>query len=258
MLGLSPNRLATQPFLIVVFGMLVSSQEAAAEDLLFGFNSNGLTGLSTAEIPLQESQLSVSALPLGTVFNEVDNSGLGIDSRSLSSDGDITKLNRIGGVNSPDFEAMTFSFSRSGVLESINLDGLKDETLEYFSLELPNGVALSLFDFEVELRLNQQGFQLSDLGVPNPTLADGSRDDFVGLDIPFLAGEIFTLTYREIDYDNAVLPGYRPEDDFGRPTGDLPNGARLQGLGFTTVPEPHACWLILGLALSSIVFRSSE
>ena len=116
----------------------------------------------------------------------------------------------------------------------------------------------SLFDFEVELRLNPQGFQLSDLAVPNPTLADDSSDNVSGLAIPFAAGQIFTLTYGEIDYDGAVLPGYFPADDHGQPTGDLPNGARFQGPVVNAIPEPasilFACWAfsVVSLARPSI------
>lgn len=223
-----------------------------AGEINFGFNRNGLSGFSTAGIALQSGQFNLIAMPLGATLNEEDNSGVGVDSTNAlnSSDADVTKLNQISGSPFTGFEGVTFSFNRPGVLQRVDLDGLKDETLEYVTLTTPQGVVLSLLDFEVELRLNQQGFQLSQLGVPNPTLADGPGDDFTGLSIPFLANELFTLTYGQIDYDGAVLPGYQPEDDLGRPTGDLPNGARLQGLGFTLVPEPNTGLILLTLFAS--------
>ena len=129
------------------------------------------------------------------------------------------------------------------MLTELLFDGLKDETLEYFSIELPDSTVLSFFDFEVEMRLNDQGFQLADLGVPNVTQADDASDDLTGLSVPFAAGDRITITYGEIDFTN-VLPGYVPL------VGGVGNGSRFEGVSI--VPEP-ASLLLGGLSLALLV-----
>ncbi len=221
---------------------LLGVNSARAGSFIFASNANGLTGSANATLVGSDIDLTIAVGAAGAVLNESDSDGMGIDSTGIAgvTDSSSSKLNVLGGVSAGQGESLTFSFSHDGVLDGLLFDGLKDEPLEYFSLELPGGSVLSLFDFEVEMRLNHQGFNLSDMGVPNPTQADGPNDDFSGLAIPFSAGEVFTLTYGEVDYDGSVLPGYYPADNNLNPTGDLPNGARFQGVQATAVPEPGA------------------
>ena len=221
--------------------------KALAELFLLGADANGITGSANASLTTGVFQMDVGAVPQGAVFNELDSEGLGIDTSGIAgvtdggSSGDPRKFNIIDGTAAVSGmgETVTFSFAQNGILRSLLFDGLKDETLEYFSIEFPDASVISFFDFETELRLNQQGFQLSQLGVPNPTLADDSSDDFIGLGYIFLAGEEFTITYGEIDYTN-VIPGYDPLG-----SQKLGNGARLSGIEVTPVPEPTTA--LLGL-----------
>lgn len=237
-------------FLIV----LLCANNSRAGDFVFANSTSGLTGLVSSTLIESDIQLSIAVGATGAVFDESNSDGLGIDSSGISGalDANSSKFNVLGGTGQG--ESLTFSFSENGILDKLGFDGLKDEPLEYFSLELPNGSVLSLFDFEVEMRLNDQGFQLSDLGVPNPTMSDGHSDDFSGLAIPFAAGEIFKLTYGEIDYDGSVLPGYYPADDNLIPTGDIANGSRFEGISATVVPEPGSLTLAL-LAGCSVLRR---
>jgi hypothetical protein len=69
----------------------------------------------------------------------------------------------------------------------------------------------------------------------NPILCQDEEDDLYDLNYRFAAGEIFKLTYGEVDF-NSLLPGYVPVVD------QVPNGARLQGLA--VIPEPTATMLV--------------
>jgi hypothetical protein len=146
-------------------------------------------------------------------------------------------------------ESLTFSFDRPGILDKLFFDGVKDETLEFFTLRVPNGNELTIFDFEAEFRLNFQGFVPGNLGLPNFTLCDDATDDISELGIRFRPGERFTLTYGQIDYAT-MLSGYVPMNSGGVPTGDVANGARFEGVSVTLLPEPHSLWL---MALGALV-----
>ena len=69
------------------------------------------------------------------------------------SDSDADKLNILGGTSAGQGESINFSFDHSGVLEEVFLDRMKDQTLEYFQLQVPGGPVVTLFDFVVEFRL---------------------------------------------------------------------------------------------------------
>ena len=226
--------------------MLVCAGHVSADTFIFGRRANGLTGLSSGTVAGNETTLSIAVATPGAVMDESDSDGMGIDATTVAgvTDASDTKFNMLTGSITGG-EAVTFSFDQPGILNSLLFDGMKDESLENFILTTPDGTIYTLFDFEVEMRLNHQGFQLSDMGVTNPTQALDSSDDIVGLNIPYQAGEVFTLTYGEVDYDGAVLPGYYPADNNLNPTGDTPNGIRFEGIVVTVVPEPAT--LALGL-----------
>lgn len=234
----------------------LAANSAFAGSFNFASNANSLTGLASSTLIQPDIQLSIAVASPGAVIDDSDSDGLGIDSSAITGviDDKDSKLNVLKGAAAGQGESLTFSFDKHGLLDQLRFDGLKDEPLEYFSLTLPTGQVLTLFDFEVEMRLNHQGFVLADLAVPNPTMADGPNDDFSNLAIPFAPGDIFTLTYGEIDYDGTVLPGYYPADNNLNPTGDLPNGSRFQGLTATPIPEPTTL-TITTLALTACITK---
>jgi len=213
---------------------------ALGETISFGGNVHGLTGSATAMLIQGPYHMSMVAGPAGAVLNENHGSALGVDSRrvvgavDLGPTQDIDKINILGGVPgvAGAVETVAFSFNRSGVLLGLRFDGVKDENLEYVRLELPNGDVLAMFDFEVPLRLTHQGFTVAALAVSNPLFLDDERDDIDGLNIPFLPGQTFILSYGEAPFP----PGYVPRQN------DLPNGIRWQGL--VVVPEPGVLCLV--------------
>mgnify|MGYP001813834937 CR=1 FL=1 len=235
------SKLASALATIVSSTVLLHGNVTHAESFIFGNNSNGLVSLPSATLISGASQIYLEPVHPGAISNESDSDGLGIDTSNIAnvldggSLGDPSKFNIIDGTSSVsgEGEAIKFSFNHDGILQNLFFDGLKDETLEYFSIEFPDATTISFFDFEVELRLNNQSYQLSDLGVPQPTLANDASDDFIGLNYSFHTGEEFTITYREIDFVNA-LPGYTPT------VGGFGNGARFQGLEVIVVPEPSS------------------
>lgn len=228
---------------------LICAGHATAGSFIFTSNANGLTGTAGGTLSNGGVTLNIATGTPGALIDESHGKGMGINSSGVAGAIDVNtnKFDVPGGTLAGLGESMTFSFDQPGVLDSLLFDGMKDESLEYFALTLPSGTVLTLFDFEVAYRLNLQGFNLSDTGVPNPTQADDAGDDFTGLNIPFAAGEVFTLTYGEIDYDGAVLPGYYPADDNLDPTGDIANGSRFEGIRVTVLPEPGA--LMMGLIM---------
>ena len=221
-----------------------------AESFVLGSNANGIAGLASATINQGSFELSLEAGPTGAVFNESDSDGAGINTRGISgvidggASGDPDKFNIIDGAAavSGTGEFAIFSFDQPGVLETLLFDGLKDETLEYFTVEFRNSSIVTFFDSQVESRLADQGFLLSDLGVPNPTIAPTEDDDYEDVEYAFAAGEQFKVTYGQIDFTN-VLPGYVPVG------GGSGNGARFQGVVVRAIPEPSA------LVLSVIVLH---
>ncbi|TWT95253.1 hypothetical protein Pla108_33970 [Botrimarina colliarenosi] len=227
------------------------SLAVAAEAASFRFEStadpaNGLTAATKSDGGLA---MSFQAAPAGAVF-DVRTSGLGLNSRAIAgvSDGEIDKFNRLGGSLAGQSETLTFSFDKPGFITSLDFDGVKDESFEYFRLETPGGEVLSIFDSQIGLRL----VDLSLITEPNVTLLteEGSPDDdLFDIAIPFGAGEVFTLTYREYTPDPTnYQPGFSPL---------VPNGARFQGLTAILAPEPASALscLFAGVAIGSIKSR---
>lgn len=244
---------------VAMIVLIFASNDASAEGFIFGSNANGLAGLADATLDDGGFQVSLEAGPMGAVFNESDSDGLGIDSRGIDgvsdggSVGDPDKLNIVDGTApvSGQGEFVTFSFNAPGVLEMLLFDGMKDETLEYFTIEFPDASVVTLFDSQVGVRLTDQGFQLSDLGVPNPTLAPAEDDDYPAIEYPFAAGEQFTLTYGQIEFASE-LPGYVPT------TGGSGNGARFEGIVVRVIPEPTSVALSLAAVACSLLARRSR
>lgn len=217
-----------------------------AETFQFGGNANGLTDHAAETISRGEFRLTLKAGPAGALLNENDNGGLGINTRGIDgvpdggSGGEPDKFNIIDGTApvSGQGESVLFSFDRAGQLQGLLFDGLKDETLEYFTIEFPDGSITTFFDFEVDRRLTDQGFSVASLGVANPVLADGASDDFTGINYRFAAGEEFAVSYGEIAF-TTVLPGYAPTE------AGVGNGARFEGIVVVAVPESSSAMLTL-------------
>jgi hypothetical protein len=223
---------------------------AHAASFLFGTNAGGANGVIYGQLDRSSAQLTrgqftatFDAAPIGALLDDRDAQGLGVDTSPLTnvSDsgnvGESTKFNVIDGTNpvSGQGESMNFSFDHSGVLKTLLFDGVKDETLEYFSLTLPNGSVVTIFDSQTEYRLSVQGYHLADLQVPNPVQAQTEDDDLTDINYPFSAGEVFTITYGEGDY--GLIPDYHTNPDFPQFPNAVGNGARFQGV-VVAVPEP--------------------
>jgi hypothetical protein len=243
--------------LALVASVGVACQRVTGETLIFEDNLHALTGQTSTAVTVGGFVGSLNAGPPGATFNENDRAGLGIDNRPVAgstADTGInrgaTKFNIIGGSGplAGSAEFITFSFNRSGVLQDLLFDGLKDESLEFFELLLPSGVKRTIFDSQTLAKLTDQGFDLADLQVMNPVLCQDEEDDLYDLNYRFAAGEVFTLTYGEVDF-NSLLPGYVPVVD------QVPNGARLQGLA--VIPEPTTTMLAMA-SLMIVGARSSS
>jgi hypothetical protein len=204
----------------------------AAEFFQLTSHQHGITGTSSSSITQGAFSLALTAGPTGAVLNETNSGGLGIDSGALigptgETVADRSRFSRISdGLHAGAGEFVEFSFSQPGTIAGLLFDGVKDETFEYFRLDLPSGGALTIMDVEVELRLKEQGFSLAAIALPNLTFLKDGNDDNLGLAIPFQAGDEFRLTYGEYPYP----PGYAPRG------GEIPNGARWEGL--IVAPEP--------------------
>jgi len=169
---------------------LINCSRAHAASFLFGSEAGGTNGAIFSQVDRSTATLTegvftayFAAGPVGALLDDRDSQGMGIDTSQLlgvsdgGSVGDVTKFNIIDGTNavSGQAESVSFSFDRPGVLKSLLLDGVKDETLEYYSLVLPNGTVLTIFDSQTEFRLSNQGYHLTDLQVPNPVQAQTQR-----------------------------------------------------------------------------------
>lgn len=238
---------------IAIVGLIGS--HVTAETFFFSnATPSGLDGLAAGNVIKPEVTASFAAAPNLAII-DTDAGRLGVDSRAIPGvvDPFPNRFNLMQGALAGQGESIRFSFDRTGFLNVLYFDGMKDETLEYFRLELPNGSVRTIFDFEAEMRLNFQEFEVADLNVLGFTLADDATDDVSGLHIPFSAGGVFTLTYGQIDYAT-LLPGYVPKNSAGVPTGDLPNGARFEGLSVTIVPEPGTL-ILAALPLAMLCVR---
>lgn len=248
----------TNPILrcvLVLIAELSSQSNTFAISFHFGTDiggeNNAYVGQPVANIVSEGTTATFTAAPIGTLLDDSDAQGLGIDSRSLSdaidgtATGDRTKFNLLeGSHNSTSLgESLTFSFNQAGVLNDILFDGVKDETLEYFILTFPNGYQITIFDSQAEYRLDLQGYHLTDLNVPNPIECQFEDDDLTGINYPYLADEVFTLTYGEGNY--ADVPNYQDQSTFPQFPNALGDGSRLQGIVVTSIPEPTSVLLFL-------------
>lgn len=242
-------------FCAVLLAISVLVEPLSAASFQFGRNANGLTGLANATLSNDGFDLQLKVGPDGALFNENESAGLGVDTSGIDgvtdggSVGDRGKINIIDGIAAVSGigEFVTFSFDQPGILETLLFDGVKDETLEYFTIEFPGASVVTFFDSQTVLRLTDQGFTLADLDVPNPTIAPTEDDDYEAIDYPFAADEEFTVTYGEIDF-GTVLPGYVPR------TGGAGNGARFEGIVVRAIPEP-ACVTLVCVAVVCFVAR---
>jgi hypothetical protein len=235
---------------------LVGAEVFALRSNLHG---STITGHASAAIAHGAYTMSLAAQPGGALLNEIHGQGLGVNSAGIPGavdSGDAASIDKFNVLTGPlvppgTTESVSFSFNRAGVIRDLLFDGLKDETLEYMKLRLPSGDELTFFDLEAGGRLAAQGFSLAGLPVPNPTLLNGLEDDYLGINLPFQAGDTFVLSYGE-----APFPvGYAPL------TGDQPpNGARWHGI--VVVPEPAAASLgglaVLAFAASARFARARK
>jgi hypothetical protein len=213
--------------------------DARGETFRFGRGINGFDNTPSATLVQGDVEMTLAPFTPGAVMTEVSSAGMGINTQPVVGSADPTHavFNLIGGDGplAGSGEALVFSFNRPGVLTGIDFDGIKDELLEYFLLESESGVAVYFFDSTANMP------DVPNLVHPEPLNAaigagvisgdvvllwevDGLYDDEVyGLSIPFAAGEQFTLTF------GAVPPPFSQ---------GASNGARLQGITISTVPEP--------------------
>lgn len=231
-----------QVTLLALVASLTIGQPIAAQAASFRFETSAdpTNGLALATKTVEGRTMSIAASPVGAVL-DVRFGGLAVNSRGIAgaTDGGIDRFNVLGGGLAGVSEAIRFSFDAPGVITMLDFDGVKDESFEFFQLHTPRSGVWSIFDSQIGLRL----VDLSLINEPNLTLlteAGSADDDLFGIAIPFAAGEVFTLAYREYTPDPSnYQPGFVPE---------RPNGARFQGLEVTFVPEPAA-----GAALASLL-----
>jgi hypothetical protein len=224
---------------LVAFQAIYHPITAQAATFRFESSADPVNGQSFAAKTVEGRTMSLAASPAGAVL-DVRFGGLGVNSRAIvgATDSGIDRFNVLGGGFAGESESIEFSFDAPGVITTLDFDGVKDESFEFFQLTTPRSGVWSIFDSQIGLRL----IDITLIDEPNLTLlteAGSPDDDLFGIAIPFAAGEVFTLTYREYTPDPSnYQPGFVPE---------APNGARFQGLEVTFVPEPSA-----GLLLASV------
>lgn len=209
------------------------------ETFSFGANANDLVGAASKTLVSGSFTMELSAGPAGSGLWETGNLlGMGVDSTAVLGAGGLSaRFDRVAGIS----EFIEFSFATSGILTGLNFDGVKDEALEYFLLESTAGVRVNLFDSAANSTIPGAIDNAVLLGAVTGQviymLEGGGYDDEVdSLAIPFAGGQVFRLTYLELG--GGLGAQYEPTI--------APNGARLQGITVTNVPEPTS----LGLAAS--------
>lgn len=244
---------------VLVAASAACSQSYAATLFLFGNGGiqNSIAGMASADVQNGSVTMMLTAGPAGSRFDDSDEQGLGIDSVDTSagiSDPDRSKVNLITGhpLGTKIGEAISFSFNRPGILHDLLFDGVKDETLEYFSLTLPNGQVMTIFDSQTRFRLGIQDYALSDLNLANPVQCQTENDDLMGIDYRYQAGQVFTLTYGEGDY--GLIPDYRTNPRFPQFPNAVGDGCRFQGVNVSVIPEPSTIVLLI-VALRLIASR---
>jgi hypothetical protein len=222
----------------------------------FGLAANSLTGQASETLFADGFELQLTAGPTGAGLNETVFSagGLGVDSSGIEGaiDGGTNVFDVLGGDLESTGESIQFSFDRPGVITGLDFDGVKDESLEFFLLESSGGLRINFVDSRANMP-----------DVPNPlyehpldaAISDGVvtgdvvylwevpavfDDEVYGLQIPFSAGQQFTLTFGVV--------GVPYSQDSG-------NGARLQAIEVQSVPEPSTLVGALILLAGQLVIK---
>jgi len=206
----------------------------------FGLDANDLRGVPTAELGSAGVVMQLAAGPPGSTLWETGSSlGLGVDSRDVLGPGGQFRFDRISGIS----EYIEFSFDQEGMLTGLSFEGVKDESLEYFLLET-DGKRFNFFDSAANITIpgaidNALALEALSGTVIYLLETDLYNDEVIDLSIPFSAGQVFRLTYMELG--GGLGPLYEPIG--------TPNGARLQSITVSAVPEPRAEILMAAAAV---------
>jgi hypothetical protein len=228
-----------------------AADQACGETFTFGSNANDLVGAASKTLVSGDFVMDLSAGPVGSGLWETGSAlGMGVDSTAvLGGGGQSARFDRISGVS----EFIEFSFSAPGMLTGLNFDGVKDESFEYFLLESAGGVRVNLFDSAANVTIAGAIDNAVLLGAVTGEViymleGGGFDDETSSLAIPFAAGQVFRLTYLELG--GGLGPQFEPTLE--------PNGARLQSITVTAVPEPTALAMVsiaAGLLLAAAARR---
>jgi len=127
------------------------------------------------------------------------------------------------------------------MLTGLDFDGVKDESLEFFTLET-FGVRLHFFDSQA-IRSLVESANLPGEVVYLDEISSQIDDEVSNLKVRFAAGQLLTLTYGELDGQVVTL--------------QRGNGARLQAITvqLNPVPEPAAVLPSASLVIGWIAHR---
>jgi hypothetical protein len=233
---------------LLLSGLLGS---ARSETFAFGSNANDLVGAAIKSLVSGDFAMDLAAGPVGSGLWETGSAlGMGVDSTAvLGAGGQSARFDRIGGIS----EFIEFTFATPGILTGLNFDGVKDEAFEYFLLESAGGVRVNLFDSAANITIPGAIDNAVLLGAVTGEVVymlegGGFDDETNSLSIPFVAGQVFKLTYLELG--GGLGAQYEPTI--------VPNGARLQSISVAAVPEPSTIALTLSAAavlLAAVVRR---
>jgi hypothetical protein len=219
----------------------VFANQSCAATFTFGSDANNFNSAATPSTSLtsEEFAMQLAAGPSGAILHETTTpTGMGVASALIGSDvdpGGLNSFNVLQGSLEGVSEYIEFSFARPGLLTGLNFDGMSDEKLEFFTLISTGGLRINFVDsaanasdhpnpdhlFPVDEALSD-GALVGDvvyLLEINTTIDDEVKD----LEIPFAAGQVFTLSYAYLGHI------------YGQQAGD---GSTLQGITVRAVPEP--------------------
>jgi hypothetical protein len=233
---------------ILMIFFAIFARSSVAETFSFGFEANSVNDQPTPSTSISAGAfvMTLSAGPSGAILRETaTQAGLGVSSAPLGAGidpGGLSGINVLQGALLGTSEFVEFSFDRSGILTGLNFDGISDERFEFFVLETAGGLRVNF----VDSRANNPNTPNPSFPTPvNTAITDGAiegeivylleinstiDDEVQNLAIPFVAGQVFTLTYDFLG------------DVYGQGPG---NGSTLQGITVREVPEPAAAALIL-------------
>lgn len=235
---------------VAVLPLLILSAWAgptSAETFPFGSNANpGINLQPTYSKTVGDFTLDLAAGPEGALLRETSTpGGLGVASVLLVDPDDppvdpggFTSFDVLQAAYDGVSEFVQFSFDKPGVLTGIDFDGVKDEWIEFFTLET-TGVRINFFDSRANIATpGAVDDALSDGAIEGDViymLEDDTYDDqVIDLAIPFAANQVFQVTY---DYLGDV---------YGQGAGD---GSILQGITVRGVPEPATSLLAASAGL---------